>query len=280
MARRKHVKRQPDIFQRAFTGAFEQISGAGMLIAACLVGLLLVMALLWGISSWRQKREDQAWKKFAAALREGKPAGQDKRLEEVLKETAGTRAHPMVLLALAARSHQKAIALPARTMGERAKLLGCARRTIEEFLADYPDHRMAVRARANLAKALEDSGQVEKALAAFRQAAEAAADTEFSFMEGELLWGRARCAQKLGRSEKALELLERALDKDRSGRRSGWAIAAAHMRDTLRRPEPAKNLLVKGAARDKPPEEKKAPEKPGEPEKRPTPAPAGTRDKR
>ena len=74
MARMKRVKRQPDIFQRAFTGAFEQISGAGMAIAACLAGLLLVMALLWGISSWRQKREDRAWEKVAAAFRARSPA--------------------------------------------------------------------------------------------------------------------------------------------------------------------------------------------------------------
>ena len=89
MARTKvTAKREPDIFQRTFMGLFEQLSGAGVTVTAALVGLLLVMALLWGFSSSREKANAEAWKKLTAALEEPDLDRRIKKLEQELNATS------------------------------------------------------------------------------------------------------------------------------------------------------------------------------------------------
>lgn len=266
MARRKRVKtREADVFQRTFMGVFERLSGAGALLTAALVGLLLLLALMWGFASWREQAGDRAWREVARVLEERDAEKQLKLMEGCLQKVAGTRAHPVMMQVLAAQLHEKALKQSKVREEDRAKFLKRARKLSEEFLEKYPRHTLAVKARGRLAMVLEDSGEADRALTAFEEAARACRDTGFAFLEGKLLWGQARCAKELGRKEKALLLLERALAKDRSGRRSGWAAAAAHLRDVLRKPR--KELIVKGAERDqpaeKPPEEEKEEDKDG-----------------
>lgn len=277
MARKKHVKKEPDIFQRTFTGAFRQLSGAGLTLAAVLIGLLLLIALLWGFSSSQEEEEQRAWERVGEVLDERDPGKQRELMEEVSEEIKGTRAHPMLLLIFAARLHDDAIR-PDTPKSQRAELLKKSRRRSDAFLKAYPEHPLAHKARANLARVLEDAELLEAAFKAFGEAAAACQDTEFSRMQGKLLWGRARCAQKLGRPEDALRILERALAKTGSSETSAWRAAAEHMRDSLRKA--TKSLIVQGVERDKPPKEEKKPEKPGteKPEKgkeKPKSAPKG-----
>ena len=65
---KKRVRKDPDVFQKTFSGVFEQFRGSGMLLAALLVGLLVVMTVVWMASSRRASREAEAQAKLHAAL--------------------------------------------------------------------------------------------------------------------------------------------------------------------------------------------------------------------
>ncbi len=270
MARKKHVKREPDIVQRTLMGTFEQISGAGGILALCLIAALVALAVLWGVSNSREKANAAAWQQLAKAMETPDQEGQIEALEELLKEAPGTPARATALLLLAAAKHEKAMF--DRTVGpdRREKLLGESRKLYGEFLADNSDHPLAVKAQANLAKVLEDSGEQQAAYDAFGRAAQACQDSDFSFLQGEMLWGQARCAREMKNTDEALSLLESAMTRGFISEGGGWKSAARQMHDELRKAK--KNLLVEGATPDKPPVEEPHPpkgtEKPkGSPEK-------------
>jgi tetratricopeptide (TPR) repeat protein len=261
MARKKHAKREPDVLQRALMSFFQQLSGGGLILAGVVVLVLLVLAVLWGFSSSREKSEAVAWEKVSKALETRDPAKQFEAIEEAMNEVSDSEAHPTVTLVFAGRLHDKAIYDRTVTSRERVKLLQRAGGLCEGFLKNYPDHRLAVQARARLALVLEDAGEYSEAFAAFGKAAEACQETDFSGMQGQMLFGQARCAKKLNRRAEALQLLETAMARAPVGGQAGWRDAARQMHDALRSPK--KDLRVLGAAPDeKPPEgEKKPPEK-------------------
>ncbi|MHC4916484.1 MAG: tetratricopeptide repeat protein [Planctomycetota bacterium] len=270
MARKKHTKREPDVFQRALMGAFEQISGAGGILALILVAALVTLAVLWGVSTTREQGRAEAWKQLAKAMEAPGQADQIEALEELLTEAAGTPVQPTALLLLAAAKHEKAMFDPTVSTGRREKLLGEVRKLYGEFLDDNSDHPLAIKAQANLAKVMEDAGDHKAAYDAFGRAAQACQDSDFSFLQGEMLWGQARCAREAGNDDEALSLLESAMTRGFISEGGGWKSAARQMHDELRKAK--KNLLVKGATPDEPPAEKPEPpkgtEKPGGPPKK------------
>lgn len=261
MARKKQHKRDADIFHRTFGGAFQQISGAGLTIAAVLIGLLLVIALLWGFSTSQEEDRQRDWEKIGEVVDEADPRKQRERMAEVVGEVKTSEARAMALF-ISANLHRDHAVLPSIGKIERAELREKSRRRYEEFLKEYPKHRMAPEARGRLARVMEDSDLLDDAYKAFAEAATACEDTDFAMMQGSLLYGQARCAKELGRPEEALRLLERALAKDPRAGTGGWRLAAEHLRNTLRKS--SKSLIVQGAQSDEPPEdEKKQPEKTG-----------------
>ncbi len=261
MARKKQHKRDADIFQRTFAGAFQQISGAGLTIAAVLVGLLLLIALLWGFSTSQEEDRQRDWEKIGEVLVEPVPKKQRERMEEVVAEIKTSEARAMALF-ISANLYRDHAVLPTTLRIERAEMLKKSRRRYEELLKEYPKHRLAPEARGRMAKVMEDSELLDDAYKAFAEAATACQDTDFALMQGHLLYGQARCARKLGRPEEALRLLERALAKDPRAGKGGWRLAAEHMLNTLRKS--SKSLIVQGAQPDEPPkDEEKKPGKTG-----------------
>jgi tetratricopeptide (TPR) repeat protein len=252
MARKKiAAKREPDIFQRTFMGLFEQLSGVGLTFTAVLVGLLLVMALLWGFSSSREKADAEAWKKLTAATEEPDLDRRVKKLEKLVEELSGTGAHATASVLLAALLHEQATSDPVMGEGRRADRLGRCRELYREFLDAEPTHPLALKARADLARVIEDLRDYAAAEEAYAAAAAACQDTELSFMQGELLWGQARCALEQGRQAEAQQFLETALARASGDRDSEWVTAARQMHDSLRSAK-GKSLLVDGAVSDEP----------------------------
>jgi hypothetical protein len=268
MARTKvTAKREPDIFQRTFMGLFEQLSGAGGVFTAVLVGLLLVMALLWGFSSSREKARAEAWKKLTAVLEEPDLDRRVKKLEKLVDELSDTGVQTTAKVLLAAKLHEQVTVDPVMGDGRRADQLGRCRKLYSEFLDQEPDHPMALKARADLARVIEDLGDYPAAEEAYAAAAAACQDTELSFMQGKLLWGQARCALEQKRRAEALQFLETALARASGDRDSEWLAAAKQMLNSLRTPK-GESLLVDGATSDEPaPGEDKPGDRP-EPEKK------------
>ena len=261
MAAEKRAKTNADIFQRTFVGIFHKISGAGAILIAVMVTLLLSMGALWLFVTLRESKEREAWKKLDAAMASATSSHKREGIEKVLDELSGSSAYPVALLACAGLAHQEALGTGPNVAEDRGKLLADARRYLDKFLADHGDHRMAVKARENLALVLEDSGDIKGALEAFEAAADAARDSDFAFLESKLLWGQARCAKKLGQDKQAARLLGMAMEQGRAGG-GEWQRAASQMEQEMRQLEEGEDLRVPGVVRDEPLEEKAPPEDP------------------
>jgi tetratricopeptide (TPR) repeat protein len=272
MARKRVAKKEQDVFQRTFMGLFQQLSGAGLALTGLLLALLVVMAVLWGISSSQEEAESAAWEKVDRALKIRDANERMAKLEEVVNEISDTGAHPSVVVALAARLHDKALE-PATSDSKRAELLKRARSLYEGAVRNYPDHPLAPKARANLAKVLEDSGEYKLAYDAYAEAAAKCADTDLAFLGDRMLWGQARCALKQGNEDDALKLLNRVVARhERRGGAGNWLAAARHLRESLRKVVGDENRILDGVERDTPPkkkeeEKKEKADKPGEEKK-------------
>jgi tetratricopeptide (TPR) repeat protein len=254
---KKRPTKEPDAFQKAVSEPVRRISGLGMTLAFGLLALLAVVAVLWVVAGRSEQKENEAWRQYDESLKERDPEARAKRLEKLAAETAGTGVRPLALLEAGVLYQEGALEQPPDKKLQRAEDLRKAVAVLEKFLAESPGHRLAVPARERLALVLEDSGQYEKALQAFRAAAEKAAGSEWSFMNGKLLYGEARCKEKLGDKAGALELLERAVTREGGEQGGAWLVAARNLLGSLREPA-KKDLRIPGAVRDVPPE----PEKP------------------
>ncbi len=256
MARRKpQTKNEKDLFQRAFARLFDELSSAGVAFTGVILGVLLIMAILWGVSNSQEQAEAAAWEKVADALETRDPKDQLERIEEVMNDVSDTGAHPTIAIVLAARLHEKAIVDSTLLGTKREEMLKRARSLYEGVLRNNPEHPLAPKARGNLATVMEDSGDYDAAEKAFAKAAEACQNTEFEFMAGEMLWGQARCANRAGRTDEAIALLNQATSSP-GVRSRGWKELAQHLRDSLRKVSKDKNRLLQGVTADRPPEEK------------------------
>jgi tetratricopeptide (TPR) repeat protein len=253
MARRKPpAQRQQDLFQRTFTRLFQELSGAGVAFTGVILAGLLVMAILWGVSASNEEAQAAAWRKAAEAFDTRDSKDQLTRIEEVMKEIAGTDVHPTVAVVLAFRLHEKAINDTALSSAKRQELLKRARSLYQGVIRNSPEHPLAAKAQANLARVLEDSGEDEAAYEAFRKAAEDCQNTGLAFTQGKLLWGQARCAHKMGKVNEAIRLLNRATSRPGAGANT-WKRLAQHLLDSLRKMPEKDNRLIKGVDRDTPP---------------------------
>jgi tetratricopeptide (TPR) repeat protein len=253
MAPRKPQDRaHRDAFQRALGRLFNELSGAGATLALVVLAVLVVMVILWAISGSQREAEASAWDRIAKAMDSRDPGVRTESIEEAVDEVAGTRAQPVAAVVLASLLHEKATVDTGLSAAKRKELLGRARDLYEGFLKNSQDHLLGPRIRGNLAKVLEDAGEYEEAARNFAAAAELCSGTEFGFLAGEMLWGQARCAHKLGRNEEAVELLNRATSRQGSG---SWKDMAEHLRNSLRAPSEGDNLVLKGVERDREPGE-------------------------
>lgn len=283
MRRRRSTLKEADAFQETAGRALGRVVGLGPLLLAALAGLLVAMAALWAVWSWRERRDVRAWARLAAVGERPETSpeagpGRAEALEKLLPGLKGTSARPPALLDLAALLHGQSLA-PGKK-DQRAALLERALRLADDFLADYPRHALAVLARERRALILEDLGRHEEAGRAFAEAAEAARKSVFSRLAGKLTWGQARCALALGRKDEGRRLLEQ-VKFDAGAADTDWGRAAAQ-RLAIEVPA-VKDLRVPGAAGDQPPEkpgeEPEPPaagagaEAPAAPESPPAPAP-------
>ncbi len=269
MARRKpQALKKQDIFQRTFTRLFQELSGAGVAFTGVILAILLVMAVLWGVSTSNEEAEASAWDKVAKALDTQEPKEQINRIEAVIEEVADTGAHPAVAVVLASRLHEKAVNDAALSGAKREELLKRARNLYRGVIQNNPEHPLVPEAQANLARVLEDSGEYEAAYEAFRKAAEDCQDTDLAFTQGELLWGQARCAHKMGKVNEAIRLLNRATSRPGADA-STWKGVAQHMLDSLRKMPEKDNLLLKGVDHDSPPAKAKPGKEPTDTKKTP-----------
>jgi len=262
MARRKPKTRSDqDLFQRTFSRIFQELSGAGVAFTGLILAVLLIMAILWGVSNSYEQAEAAAWEKVAEALETRDPKDQLERIEKVMKEVSDTEAHPSIAIVLAARLHEKAIVDPTLSKSKREELLKRSRSLYEGVLRNHPDHYLAPKARGNLAMVMEDAGDYDEAEKAFAAAAEACQGTGFEFMAGEMLWGQARCAHRAGRSDEAIRLLNRATSRPGTGAgSSGWKEVAQHLRDSLRKLANDRRRTLQGVERDRSPEAESQPD--------------------
>ena len=154
------------------------------------------------------------------------------------------------MLVEAALLHSKAVGASAAEAGRREDQLKRAQALLDKLLADYPRHPLAPMARERRALVLEDLGLDEQAADAYHAAAAAVRGTPAAYLAGKLLYGEARCLNKLGKKDQAVTTLELAREAEPAARRSAWREAAEGLYAQLRS---AKDLRVKGAESDKPP---------------------------
>jgi tetratricopeptide (TPR) repeat protein len=271
---KKRIRKDPDVFQKTFAGVFEQLRGSGMLLVLLLVGVLVVMTVIWVVSSRRASREADAQAKLRVALEQPEAREQRAELQKLAEQAPGTLAAPAALLLQAALLQSEAADALAAEAGRREDDLKRAQALLDKLLADYPRHPLAPMARERRALILEDLAAeggnpelFEQAADAYHSAAAAVQNTPAAYLAGKLRYGEARCLERLGKKDQAVTTLELALQAEPAARRSAWREAAVGLLAQLR---PAKDLRVKGAAQDQPPPA----EKPAG-EAAPGPAPKG-----
>jgi tetratricopeptide (TPR) repeat protein len=249
---KKRIRKEPDVFQKTFSGVFEQLRGSGMILALLLVAALVVMAAFWVASSRSARSEGAAQAQLTAALDQPNAAERLEALQRVVEATAGSQAEPMALLAAATLRHERALEVFRTEPGRREDELKRALVEIDRFIAEHPKHRWLPRALERRALILEDLGRTAEAAEVFGQAARAVPDTEFAYLRGKLLYGQARCQEKLQQRDEAVKTLELALAADAEDRGPPWRPSAAALLAQLQ-PAP-RDLRVKDAVPDKPPD--------------------------
>ena len=260
---KKRARKEPDAFQKTFSGAFDRLSGLGLALLLLFLGLVALGGILLVTSNRSASRETEAQSRLVAAMEQTDPVKRSSDLEKLAGDSGGTLAAPTALLLDATLLEAEAI----RAEGPaRAEKLKSALAKLDEFLPAHAGHPLAPLARERRALVLEDMGDFQAAADAFSAGIAAVEKTDFAYLKGKMLYGLARCQEKLNKRSDAIENLDRALSAANEYSNSPWRPSASALLAQLR-PAP-KNLLLKGVAEDKPAaaagdtETKPAPEKP------------------
>jgi tetratricopeptide (TPR) repeat protein len=266
---KRRVRKEPDVFQKTFAGLFEQLRGSGMLLSLLLVGVLVVMAAFWVASGRSSRGTAAAQAKLTSALDQPNQAERLAELAKLAEGESGGRTAPLAMLAEAALLHETAMAHPPSEKGGRDDELRRALALVDKFIAEQSGHRLLPLALERRALILEDQGDWTKAAEQFEAAGKKVSGTEFAYLRGKLLYGQARCQDRLQQREQAVQTLEAALKGEAQDRGEVWRPSASALLAQLR-PAP-QNLLVKDAAKDPEPPAPETPSAPNKPPAKPGP---------
>ena len=192
---KEQVKRNElqDAVERAAEWTAENRQTAGLIACGALVAVLVVLGLIYSVSS----RRDAAWERYGMAIAQAYAGRPEQALEQVKSLAADAPSSPATAHALllagdiqfsrakyaeaisafeAALSdgpralHPYALSNLALTH-ESAKQNERAIETARRFLDTYPDHFLAPQVHAALARSLQAAGQSEQARAALQKIA-------------------------------------------------------------------------------------------------------------
>ncbi len=239
-----------DAFEVTAGKIMNKVGGIGVLLPIGLVILLLVLTSLYVYADKLEKDRTADWQILTEALNADRPGARLSKAEDALGKLKGSPLLPTAQMLLAAQLHDKAIFATDINKSERNALLKQALSVCDSFIKDSPASALLPKIMARRSSILEDSGDFKSAYSAFKETSAACRNTSFSFLKNKMIWGQARCAQKMGKTDDALSLADQCLRDSEPQNPRSWEIAARQFRQSLAKTPEDKNLLVKNVVSD------------------------------
>jgi tetratricopeptide (TPR) repeat protein len=248
-----------DAFEVAAGKVMNKVGGIGALLPIGLIVLLLGLTALYVYADKLEKNQTADWTVLTEALNADRPGARLSKTEDALDKLKGSPLLPTAQMLLAAQLHDKAIFATDINKSERNELLKQALSVCDSFLKNSADTPLLPKIMARRSIILEDSGDFKNAYSAFKETSATCRNTSFAFLKNKMIWGQARCAQKMGKTDDALSLADQCLRDSEPQNPRSWEIAARQFRQSLSKTPEDKNLLVKNVVSD---EKKTAEDKP------------------
>jgi predicted negative regulator of RcsB-dependent stress response len=184
---RKELLKKPDEFITISTRTLNWVKKNTMTVLWVGSGLILVLALYFGYSAYRNRQERLSHEKYFASLEVADPDKKWKQREEIIKDYPGTQAAQSARVSAGHLYYQKKDFTQAVSSYQSALKNG-----------KFPP-AFKILIMSNLANALEQKGDLEQAVKTFSEITQ----MDGNFLKEDALLNLARVYQKMGKKAEA-----------------------------------------------------------------------------